>query len=58
MATKQPTSISLTAEQRQAIKDAQDRLAKRDGELPSRNRVVREALSIGLPRVGNGREEE
>lgn len=48
MATKQPTSISLSDEQRRAITDAQEKLT-RDGIRPSRNDVMRAAMALGLP---------
>jgi len=51
MAAKQTTSVSLTPEQRQAIDDVRQRLAV-DGEVPSRNAVMRAALTLGLPLVG------
>jgi hypothetical protein len=47
---KKPTSVSLTPEQHQAIKEAQERLAS-GGETPSFARVIREAIACGLPIV-------
>lgn len=47
MAAKQPTSISLSDEQRKAISDAQKKL-ERDGIRPSRNDVMRAVMALGL----------
>ena len=48
MAAKQPTSINLSDEQRNAITEAQQKLTH-NGIQPSRNDVMRAALKLGLP---------
>jgi hypothetical protein len=53
MAAKQPTSVSLTAEQREAIKEAQQRLAK-SGIKPSMGDVMRASMDLGLPLLVEG----
>jgi hypothetical protein len=53
MAAKQPTSVSLTDEQRKAIKEAQKKLS-RDGISPSQGDVIRAALGLGLPILVDG----